>query len=136
MGTQATRIIRNVYQDGLFLLRLKNKLLDDSYLLPEHVTAITAQVLQDRQYTGEMEWDTMRANGATINNAIVVPTSALLDTPVACTNDAGESDYYNFEWIFGPRIFPIMNRSNMIIVRFDLVDGKYFFSPRIICRVI
>jgi len=137
MTHQAQKIIRASYKDGLFMVRLKLKKADGTYLQASSVTSIVGQVLQDVQYSGESDWTDMKdAGGTTINNNIQIPTSAILATPVACMNDDGASDYYNFVYTFGPNIFPLFGRSNMIIIRFNLTDGKYFYAPRIVCRVI
>lgn len=89
--------------------------------------------MQDVQYTND--WADMTSNNTPINTAITIPVTAILDTPMATTNDDGEADYYNFEYTFGPNIFPLLNRRNMIMIQFNATDGKAFFAPRIICEV-
>lgn len=135
MGREATSVKRAVYQDGYFLIRLKLMKLDGAYIQQADVTSITGKVLQDVPYS--VNWATMvNAQGSAINTDITIPVTSILDTPVSTTNDDGATDSYNFEFTFGPRIFPFMNRSNLLIIQFNSADGKAFFAPRIVCTVI
>lgn len=137
MGTQASRVTRMVYKDGPFKVRLKLIRDDGDYLTSEDVTSITYRIEQSVMYRTN-QWEPQTNNGQRVHYDVSVPTSAVLDDPVACINDDGEEDHYNFEFIFptsGAGLFPQRERQYLVTFRLELSDGHISVPPEILCKL-
>lgn len=138
MGTQAQRVKRMVYRDGPFKVRFKLIREDGEYLTSSDVDSITYRI--ERSILNRSnQWEPQKnEQGQTVHYDVTVPTIAILDDPVACYNDDGDEDYYNFEYIFptdGASLFPQRNRQYLITFRLELSDGNISVPPEILCQM-
>ena len=138
MGTQAQRVTRMVYRDGPFKVRFKLIREDGDYLTSSDVDSISYRIESSvPNWSGQ--WEAQKnEQGQTVHYDVSVPISAVLDEPVACYNDDGEEDYYNFEYIFptdGASLFPFRDRKYLITFRIELSDGNISVPPEILCQL-
>jgi hypothetical protein len=136
MGTQATRLIRRVYRDGPFKLRLKLLTNTGAYLQREDVTAISYRIEQSSAYSAS-SWGKMAdSSGAIVHYDVSIPLNSVLSSYESCTNDDGVADTYNFEYIFptsGASLFPDHSRDYLLTLRITLADGNICVPPEILC---